>query len=135
MNTNQVLTVMRDHTAIRQEGVVRCACAPTGLRMVPWEHTAHVAEAIATASQGTPASGPHTELVQAGELGPQHIGYAATLPVQGLGADARGRVLAVGVYASAAGPMVEVALWHEGRTRDYVVKPSTPVELTPDSFL
>lgn len=128
------MTVLRDHAAIREGGLRYCTCNPArGARMAPAEHTYHLAEQIALASQLGAPSGPDAYLLPASELTAEHVGLYATLPVPGLG-DLHGTVTALAPWQPPGQPDTWVELTVQpatgGPARAYAVKPTTWVTLT-----
>lgn len=89
MRTAAILTVMRDHTAIGtgREGGRACLCGELSWSVT--EHAVHVAERIAAAVRAWADGAEAAELVQAAELGGEHLGRRVRVPVQGFG-DAAG---------------------------------------------
>lgn len=143
MNAAQVLTVMRDHSAIREGQLRYCACdASRARRMAPAEHTAHLAEQIAAASAGPIPSSADSAVLRARELDGEAVGYAATLPVPGIG-DVAGEIAAVAPieFPGQSERWVELTLWHRedahlgiggGRRRSYIVNPDAWICLARD---
>jgi hypothetical protein len=130
MNTTQVLTVMRDHTALRTEGQTVCACDERTV-LGPSGHTIHLAKKIALASQLGSPSGPDRWVVRAAEIDGDHIGHEATFPVPGVG-DVTGRLLNVGVWDTTNAAMVELTVHDPDtkRERAYIVRATAWVSLT-----
>lgn len=132
MTPAQVLTVIRDHTPIRQGELRACTCTPTlGFRMSPAEHTAHLAERIAAASTDRPATADG--LLTAAELADHpdpHRGRTVVVPVMGIG-DVTGTLTAAR-RTHRPHPLVEIDLAHPDRpATTRVVRPDTWISLHP----
>jgi hypothetical protein len=71
LTTNDVMTLIRDHTRVRAGNLLVCVCGETGF-LTGAEHTGHVAEMIADATTGPAPAKEACRRLPAGEL---HSGY------------------------------------------------------------
>lgn len=129
MTATQILTIMRNHTAVRMGTERACVCGSGG-QMSPYEHTAHVAEEISRAIRYGQSAGDDRYVLRADEVDGHHIGYELTVPVPGSGAsaatdDVTGQLTRVGRWDTPLGDMVELTLYQHSpyRERTYVVRP------------